>query len=46
MKSFFITYSFMKIFIIYAYKYIFYLSLINKDKLELIFIIKKKIISL
>ena len=42
MKSFFITYSFIKIFIIYVYKYIFYLSLINKEKLKLIFCIKKK----
>ena len=44
MKSFCITYSFIKIFTIYFYKYIFYLSLINKEKLILIFVIKKKIL--
>ena len=46
MKSYFITYSFIKICIIYVYKYIFYLSLINKEKLKLIFYIKKKMIAL
>ena len=39
MKSFSIKYSFIQICILYVYKYIFYLSLINKDKLKLIFFI-------
>ena len=41
MKSFSIAYSFIKICIIYVYKYIFYFSLINKEKLKLIIVIKK-----
>ena len=46
MKYFFIAYPFIQIFVIYVYKYIFYLSLINKDKLKLIICSKQKIISL
>ena len=41
-----IIFSFIKISIIYVYKYIFYVSLINKEKLKLIFCIKKKKIAL